>query len=111
MHLSPISASVTAIALAFVATTRPTRLAQAETRAECAAAYVAWQEQKSSGKLREARKNLVTCSQAGCQPFIKKDCSRWLSDVENAIPTVVCSAKAGSEDVTDVRVKLGDEVL
>jgi hypothetical protein len=111
MHPSTIRGSAAVIAAAFFATTLPVAPAHADAKADCAAAYEASQEQKTSGKLREARKSLVTCSQAACPPFIKKDCSKWLSDVESSIPTVVFSAKAGSEDVTDVRVKMNDDVL
>ncbi len=83
----------------------------ADQKAECAAAYEASQEQRASGKLRDARKSLVACSQAGCKDFIKKDCTKWLAEVDSAMPTVVFGAKAGDSDLTDVKVKLGDEVL
>lgn len=85
--------------------------ARASTKAECAAAYESSQEQRSQSRLRQARQSLVTCSQAGCPSFIKKDCAKWLSEVESELPTVVFSAKAGSDDVTNVKVTLGDEVL
>ncbi|MFO0565877.1 MAG: hypothetical protein U0263_09450 [Polyangiaceae bacterium] len=85
--------------------------ALADTKAECAKAYESSQEQRSSGKLRAARESLVTCSQAGCPNFIKKDCAKWLSEVEGSIPTVVFSAKAGNADLTDVKVSLGDQTL
>ena len=86
-------------------------VSRADTKAECAKAYEASQEQKSGGKLRDARQSLVTCSQSACPGFIKKDCAKWLSEVEGAIPSVVFSAKAGSDDVIDVKVSLGDEVM
>jgi len=85
--------------------------ALADTKAECAKAYEASQEQRSSGKLRAARESLVTCSQSACPAFIKKDCAKWLSEVEASIPTVVFSAKAGNEDLSDVKVTLGDQTL
>jgi hypothetical protein len=85
--------------------------ARADTKAECASAYESSQEQKGQGRLRDARKSLVTCSQSACPAFIKKDCAKWLSEVEALLPSVVFSAKAGSEEVTDVKVALGDDVL
>ncbi len=97
-----------AVALAAVSLPRP---AFADTKADCAKAYEASQEQRSGGKLRAARESLVTCSQTACPAFIKKDCAKWLSEVEGAIPTVVFSAKAGSEDLSDVKVSLGDQTL
>ena len=86
-------------------------VSSADTKTDCAKAYEASQEQKSNGRLRDARQSLVTCSQSACPAFIKKDCAKWLNEVEGAIPTVVFSAKAGSDDVIDVKVSLGDEVL
>jgi hypothetical protein len=100
--------SAVAALLALSSTVRP---ALADTKAECAKAYEASQEQRSSGKLRAARESLVTCSQSACPSFIKKDCSKWLADVEGAIPTVVFSARAGDEDLSDVKVLLGDQTL
>lgn len=87
------------------------RPSAADTKKDCAAAYEASQEQRSSGKLRAAKESLVTCSQSACPAFIKKDCAKWLSEVEGAIPTVVFSAKAGTEQLSDVKVTVGEQVL
>ena len=97
-----------ALMLALVSVARP---AGADAKADCAKAYEASQEQRSSGKLLAAKESLVTCSQAACPSFIKKDCSKWLSDVEGSIPTVVFSARFGSEELSDVKVSVGDKVL
>jgi hypothetical protein len=79
-------------------------------KAQCASAYEAAQERRSQTKLREARDNLLVCVQAACPAFIKKDCSKWLSEVEAALPTVVLSARAKGKDLTDVTVKVdGDD--
>jgi hypothetical protein len=84
--------------------------ALADDKAQCASAYEAAQELRTQSKLREARNNLLVCAQAVCPAFIKKDCSKWLSEVEAALPTVVLSARAKGQDVTDVVVKIdGDE--
>lgn len=99
-----------AVALALTFFTASPR-AHADAKAECAKAYESAQEQRGQGKLRDARKNLVTCSQSACAAFIKKDCTKWLSEVESSLPSVVFSAKAAGGDVTDVKVTLGDEVL
>lgn len=96
------------LATVIVVAARP---ASADTKKDCAAAYEASQEQRSSGKLRAAKESLVTCSQSACPAFIKKDCAKWLSDVEGSIPTVVFGAKAGNEQLSDVKVTVGDQVL
>lgn len=97
-----------ALLLALVSIARP---AGANAKAACAKAYEASQEQRGSGKLLAAKESLVTCSQAACPSFIKKDCSKWLAEVEGSIPTVVFSAKFGTEELGDVKVSEGDKVL
>lgn len=108
MGSSMIRGFSVAVALASISASVPAR---ADAKADCAAAYESSQEQRAQGKLRDARKNLVTCSQSVCPAFIKKDCGKWLSEVESVLPSVVFSAKANGQDVTDVKVTLGDEVL
>lgn len=102
------SGSALAFGVALLCSVSP---ALADTKSECAQAYEAAQEQRGGGKLRAAKESLVTCSQAACASFIKKDCAKWLSEVEAAIPTVVFSARAGKQDLTDVKVTLGDQAL
>ncbi|MEB2313506.1 MAG: hypothetical protein OZ921_13515 [Sorangiineae bacterium] len=78
---------------------------------DCASAYESSQEQRHQDHLRSARQSLLTCSQARCPGFIKDDCAKWLSEVDSALPTVVFSATADGRSLTDVSVRLGDEVL
>ncbi len=83
--------------------------AWADEKAQCASAYEQAQELRGQAKLREARNNLLVCAQAACPAFIKKDCSKWLSEVEAALPTVVFSAKSKGSDLTEVTVKMDGE--
>jgi hypothetical protein len=54
----------------------------------------------------------LVCVQQACPEFVKADCGRWLGEVESATPTVVFVARSpGGDDLADVTVKLGDEVL
>jgi hypothetical protein len=108
MRLTLVRGSTLAVLAVLISSTLP---AKADTKAECAKAYEASQEQRSQDKLRDAHKSMVTCSQAGCPNFIKKDCGKWLAEVEAAMPTVVFIAKAGGQDVIDTKVSLGDETL
>ncbi len=84
--------------------------AQADSK-ECAGAYEKSQELKSQSKLRAAREALLTCAQAACPDFIKRDCGKWLGEVDSQLPTVVFSAKAKGEEISDVRVLIGEEVI
>lgn len=84
--------------------------AQADSK-ECAGAYEKSQELKSQSKLRDAREQLLICAQAACPDFIKRDCGKWLGEVDGMLPTVVFSAKAKGQELTDVQVKVGDAVV
>ncbi len=87
-----------------------TATAQADAK-ECAGAYEKSQELKSQSKLRAAREALLICAQAACPDFIKRDCGKWLGEVDSQLPTVVFSAKVKGEEVSDVRVLIGEEVI
>ncbi|MEZ4225626.1 MAG: hypothetical protein R3B13_32035 [Polyangiaceae bacterium] len=78
---------------------------------ECAGAYEKSQELKGQSKLRAAREQLLVCAQAACPDFIKRDCGKWLGEVDSQLPTVVFSAKANGEELSDVRVLIDDEVV
>lgn len=55
--------------------------------------------------LLKAREDLRTCLRSNCKDWIVADCSRWLSEVESRIPTVVFSARdTAGRDITDARV-------
>jgi hypothetical protein len=108
MQPNSIRAFLVLIAVAMFGVSLPVR---ADQKAECAAAYEASQEQRANGKLRDAKQSLVTCSQAGCKDFIKKDCAKWLGEVDAAMPTVVFAAKSDNKDLSDVKVMLNGEVL
>lgn len=79
--------------------------------AQCASAYEAAQELRAQTKLREARNQLLSCAQAQCPAFIKKDCSKWLAEVDAALPTVVLGARAKGQDLVDVEVKVDGDLL
>jgi hypothetical protein len=64
--------------------------------------------------LLKAREQLRTCLRSSCKDWIVADCSRWLTEVENRIPTVVFAARdTAGRDVTDARVttKAGEAIV
>lgn len=66
----------------------------------------------SEGRLVEARTRLRACSQTECKSWMVADCTKWLTEVEGRIPTVVFSAKdAGGRDLVDVTVKSGETTV
>jgi hypothetical protein len=78
---------------------------------QCAADYEAAQEFRSQTKLRAAREKLLACAQPACPTFVKKDCSKWLGEVESALPTVVFGARADGKELVDVTVSMDGETV
>jgi len=112
LSLRPLASVTTLLGLSLVAFPRLARAEGPSTKAECAAAYEQAQELRTNGKLREAHKNLGTCSQDSCPSFIKTDCSQWLGEVEQELPTIMISAKDQSgEDTTAVSVTIDGELV
>lgn len=75
----------------------------------CTSSYEGAQElmrpNRSESKLLVARESLRTCLRSNCKSWMVADCSKWLSEVETRIPTVVFSAKnTAGRDITDVKV-------
>ena len=71
----------------------------------CVSAYELAQDLRRTGKLIEAREALITCSQPACPSAATVDCTRWLGEVEQSLPSVVVSAHdARGHEVSDLRV-------
>jgi hypothetical protein len=95
------------IALTVVALTR---VAAANKKAECAAAYEQSQELRASAKLHAARESLVICAQGACPSFIQSDCTQWLAELQREMPTVVVAAKnRQGTDASGVKVTIDGE--
>lgn len=90
--------------LAMVAAQHGAR-AQSDNKDACTDAYVANQKLRKDGKLSLARDQLLICAQEACPGPIKADCARWLSEVDQNLPTIVVDAKGrDGNDTVDVRV-------
>ena len=55
----------------------------------CIAASERAQEERRTGKYQEARSEIGTCMDAACPGPIRDDCTRLMSEVEAAMPTLV----------------------
>jgi hypothetical protein len=73
--------------------------------AACVDAYSKAQTLRNDKKLVEARAALLTCAQPSCKDFIVRDCTEWLDQVRQSLPTVVAVASdpAGNA-LIDVKV-------
>lgn len=65
---------------------------------ECLAASEAGQEERDRGKLNEARALFARCVQSSCPDVVQASCTKWLSAVVEALPSIVIVAR-GDEDI------------
>lgn len=101
MRARTVGSLVLAIGLAHI------RSAAADDKLACVHAADAAQEQRTAGKLREARASLHTCAREACPPLLRSDCTQWLAELEATMPTIVLRAQsARGEDLSDVQVDL-----
>jgi hypothetical protein len=84
----------------------------APAKKECLAASDLAQDLRSQGKLLEAREELAVCANEACPTVVKKDCGKWLADVQESLPTIVLGAREDSgADLIDVEVTLDGKAL
>src|SRR5882724_3498269 len=81
--------------------------AHADEKIACVAAADVAQQQRSAGRLRQARVSLHICAREVCPAIVKSDCTQWLSEVEASVPTIVLRAQdPRGQDLGDVKVQL-----
>src|SRR5262249_53788779 len=80
-------------------------------KVQCPAASERGQRLRDDGKYVEARDSFRECARAECPAVVRKDCTKWVGEVEDSIPSLVFSAAdTTGNDVTTARV-LVDGVL
>ena len=81
--------------------------AQAQDRTvveSCLNSYESAQRLRIGKHLGEARRQLLSCGEATCPAAIRKDCLRWLDEVDRSMPSVVMAVRFRGQDLTAVRV-------
>jgi hypothetical protein len=58
------------------------------TKQACAQAYVDAQVARKEGRLRDARSKLQACGDPACPAALRRDCTRWLPEVEATLPSL-----------------------
>ena len=112
--LATISAAATIFA---VAVAMPTTAAANEPdkpidKTFCADNYRNAQLQRKNGALKRARESLLVCVSDRCPAVLQPDCTRWLTEVEAALPSIAFAAKGtDGNDVTTVRVTMDGQLL
>ncbi|MEM9692658.1 MAG: hypothetical protein AAGA56_08945, partial [Myxococcota bacterium] len=59
----------------------------------CIESFTQAQRLRKEGALIESRSQLRTCADSACPGPIAKDCSKWLEEVQAAIPTIVVAVR------------------
>jgi hypothetical protein len=79
---------------------------------KCVDANAESQVARKSGRFRDARRQLISCSRPTCPSAVRADCAQMLKDLAEAQPTVVIEARdpKGAE-TTQVRVSFDGEVV
>lgn len=100
------------VALAIVMLVSKAALGQDASRAECASAYELGQKLRNERRLLAARSELLRCVSDDCPDVARRDCHRWLVEVEASMPTVVFEVfgKDGRE-LDDVRIAVDGRPL
>ncbi len=81
--------------------------ARADEKRECVAASEKAQQLRNAGKLIEARDQLAVCGRAECPKIVQGDCTQWMAEVLNALPTVIPAAKdRAGKDIVDARLTI-----
>lgn len=97
-----------ALGVAALVMTRPVAATESDKpgdKAVCADSYRNAQVQRKSGALKRARESLLVCVSEKCPTVLHPDCTRWLTEVEAALPSITFAAKgADGKDLTSVRV-------
>jgi hypothetical protein len=84
--------------------------ARADDKAACIAANDSANTLRQQGKLREAKKQYLSCAEAKCPKVVRDECLDRVSSVEASIPTIVVAVvDAKGIDVTRGKVLLDGE--
>lgn len=88
-----------------------TRAEAPPTRNECLDAHRTAQELRKDGKLLESQEKLLICSSESCPGALITDCGKWLTELEQATPSVVFEVRVDGKDENGARVELDGKTL
>jgi hypothetical protein len=102
------NSKVFAFAAALLLSAATPAVAHADEKSECAEAGNAAGPLRTAGKVKEAREDLIRCSQASCPKVIRDNCASDLNDVNAELPTIVLRAIDNKgNDIARVKVVAG----
>lgn len=104
--------SLIAVALAAAAASFAPAARGADPKAECIAAADRGQTDRDAGHYLRARDSFAICVRDVCPRIIVKSCTRWMGELEDAMPTVVLGAKDDAgQDLTAAHVTMDGAAL
>jgi hypothetical protein len=100
------------LCMSFVAFIAAPRLAKAQSKDECVAAYEAGQRLRIEGKLLGARESLLICAQPSCPSVVTGDCGQWLAEIDTTIPSIVVGVRTpDGKDLLEVTVSVDGAIM
>jgi hypothetical protein len=85
----------------------PSRATGADEKQQCLASSDQGQQLRDDGKYRRAREAFAACSRDVCPALVRRDCVKWLADLDQSSPSVVLGAKDDKGgDLVDVTVQV-----
>jgi hypothetical protein len=100
------------MAAALCAPTLCTTGVRADDTEACIASHEQSQVLRRDGKLKKAREAMITCARDVCPKVLRKDCSAWLAEADESLPSVVVEAKGpDGNDVIEMKVFIDGELL
>jgi hypothetical protein len=103
--------AVVAVVVSAASTTTAAR-ALADDKTRCISASEQGQQLRDDGRYSQARDAFTTCSRDACPAIVRRDCTRWLAELEELWPSVVFGAKDDAgRDLSAVRVSMDGKPL
>jgi len=82
------------------------------TKLRCAHAYEMSQRLRQDGELQSAREQALVCAQTACPGVLSGDCTTWLVELEEAIPSVVVDVRdAHGQAVAQAQVSVDGQAV
>jgi hypothetical protein len=108
MRAVPLALTLTLLA----ASASPASAAPKKSQQQCIAAAESGQQLRTSGRLHEARKAFGLCTASACPAVIRRDCGRWVDELDTLIPTIsVKLVDAAGAEVAEGRVLMDGEAF
>jgi hypothetical protein len=102
-----LAAAAAAAAVAVGAFAPPARASDAKEKEQCIAAADQAQQLRDASKYQLAREAFSRCARETCPTMVRQDCTQWLQELDERVPTVVFGAQdEKGHDLVEVSVSI-----